>query len=517
MAATSNNEQATEAAQEAKNRIAEARARASPESISDSHQSARTPINSIGTTLILEEPFGNLSLSHWLDQGHPKVAQTKNYARPTRDQGRCDTPPDTPTQDSQPRANKIKKALQLLCKKKEEQQDKILKVKSNRRTPTHTRVLDEVSELQRLQSSAGAVWTLECSPCGTYIATGGVDGTVKVWVVKDSPEGHQHDLLFNTRKKKQELEANGLVDKGDSSILHPVPLREFSGHTADILDLAWSEHLFLLSASIDKTARLWHVSEEACISVYHHPDFVMSVSFHPTESRLFLSGSFDKKLRLWNMPERKVIKCSNESNVITSVAFSPTDPIAVAGLYSGEVVFHNSQTLQVVSGMHCRNRYGKDRNGKKVTGLSFNRDGSKLLVTTNDSRVRVIDCTNQVVLAKLKGPRNKTLQIAATFGEDGRSVICGSEDQRVYVWPSLLQEDGAVLTRNSRCQSFRVTGNKEERVHPVTCARFCPRNMIGKLARQEVSHFIATSGLDGTLRLFQNKSPNSRCKSLAKI
>lgn len=33
----------------------------------------------------------------------------------------------------------------------------------------------------------------------------------------------------------------------------------YSGHKADVIDLAWSKANFLLSASIDKTVRLWFV------------------------------------------------------------------------------------------------------------------------------------------------------------------------------------------------------------------------------------------------------------------
>lgn len=37
----------------------------------------------------------------------------------------------------------------------------------------------------------------------------------------------------------------------------------------------------------------------------------------------------------------------------------------------------------------CRNRKGKHRRGRKVTGLEFTPMGNHLLVTTNDSRVRL--------------------------------------------------------------------------------------------------------------------------------
>lgn len=88
------------------------------------------------------------------------------------------------------------------------------------------------------------------------------------------------------------------------------PVFEFRGHTADILDLSWSNGGFLISASMDKTCRLWFVSllnpKPNCLSVFPHLDFVTNVDFHPLDDRFFLSSSLDRKLRLWSIPAQRV-------------------------------------------------------------------------------------------------------------------------------------------------------------------------------------------------------------------
>ena len=49
----------------------------------------------------------------------------------------------------------------------------------------------------------------------------------------------------------------------------PRPLRQFRGHKADVLDVAWSKsHQFLLSASMDRCVRLWHISRDDCLRVF---------------------------------------------------------------------------------------------------------------------------------------------------------------------------------------------------------------------------------------------------------
>ena len=53
-----------------------------------------------------------------------------------------------------------------------------------------------------------------------------------------------------------------------------------------------------LSASIDKTARLWHVTRSECLHTFPHSDYVTGVDFHPTNDLLFISGCFDQKVVL---------------------------------------------------------------------------------------------------------------------------------------------------------------------------------------------------------------------------
>ena len=51
-------------------------------------------------------------------------------------------------------------------------------------------------------------------------------------------------------------------------MLRRTPHRCYAGHEADVLDVAWSRSQFLLSASMDKTVRLWHISMDECLRVF---------------------------------------------------------------------------------------------------------------------------------------------------------------------------------------------------------------------------------------------------------
>lgn len=65
----------------------------------------------------------------------------------------------------------------------------------------------------------------------------------------------------------------------------PRPFCSYSGHTSDLLDVSWSKNYFVLSSSMDKTVRLWHISRKECLCCFQHIDFVTAIVFHPRDDR----------------------------------------------------------------------------------------------------------------------------------------------------------------------------------------------------------------------------------------
>ena len=64
-------------------------------------------------------------------------------------------------------------------------------------------------------------------------------------------------------------ETNGASGGGDAAALFDAqPVRVFRGHGDDVFDLSWSSNSFLLSASRDKTVRLWHLSTDAALKTF---------------------------------------------------------------------------------------------------------------------------------------------------------------------------------------------------------------------------------------------------------
>jgi len=82
-----------------------------------------------------------------------------------------------------------------------------------------------------------AIWALEFSVDGKYLAAGGQDKVISVWTVLSTPEERR------TYEKEEEDEANG--NENTQRLRAPVfqrkVFREYTGHEAAVMDLNWSK------------------------------------------------------------------------------------------------------------------------------------------------------------------------------------------------------------------------------------------------------------------------------------
>uniref|UniRef100_A0A674BCW3 WD repeat-containing protein 44 n=1 Tax=Salmo trutta TaxID=8032 RepID=A0A674BCW3_SALTR len=317
---------------------------------------------------------------------------------------------------------------------------------------------DQVKVVQDLSGEhMGAVWTMKFSHCGRLLATAGQDNVVRIWVLKNAFDYFNNmRIKYNTEGRvspspSQEslCSSKSDTDGGMSSVpedpdsedknlpFRQVPFCKYKGHTADLLDLSWSKNYFLLSSSMDKTVRLWHISRRECLCCFQHIDFVTAIAFHPRDDRYFLSGSLDGKLRLWNIPDKKVAlwnEVDGQTRLITAANFCQNGKYAVIGTYDGRCIFYDTERLKYHTQIHVRSTRGRNRVGRKITGIEPLPGENKILVTSNDSRIRLYDLRDLSLSMKYKGYVNSSSQIKASFSHDYSFIVSGSEDKYVYIW-----------------------------------------------------------------------------------
>ncbi|KAH3681694.1 hypothetical protein WICPIJ_007339 [Wickerhamomyces pijperi] len=320
-----------------------------------------------------------------------------------------------------------------------------------------------------------SVWVMQFSCDGRFLATAGKGNTIKVWKVLSTPMDKFQDgdspggdsLTDEIHDSNEAGNENGATDSSSnparldtdkgkpSTLFAPVfqssCYRHYIGHEHDILSLDWSKNDFILSSSMDKTVRLWNIKQKNSLRIYQHTDFVTCVKFHPTDDRFFVSGCLDHRVRLWSILDNDVVYEFNARNLVTAVGFTPNGSLVIVGTFTGVLYFLDTQNLELRHSLdiHKTNKniisitsssatqgQGGGSSSCKVTGIESYQDleDIKILITTNDSKIRMISLKNRSLEYYFKGQENSSSQIIATVSDDKKYIISGSEDHWTYIW-----------------------------------------------------------------------------------
>ncbi|XP_041496401.1 WD repeat-containing protein 44 isoform X3 [Microtus oregoni] len=330
---------------------------------------------------------------------------------------------------------------------------------------------DQIKVVQDLSGEhMGAVWTMKFSHCGRLLASAGQDNIVRIWALKNafdyfnnmrmkyntegrvSPSPSQESLSSSKSDTDTGVCSGTDEDTDDKNApFRQRPFCKYKGHTADLLDLSWSK-----------------------------------------DDRYFLSGSLDGKLRLWNIPDKKVAlwnEVDGQTKLITAANFCQNGKYAVIGTYDGRCIFYDTEHLKYHTQIHVRSTRGRNKVGRKITGIEPLPGENKILVTSNDSRIRLYDLRDLSLSMKYKGYVNSSSQIKASFSHDFTYLVSGSEDKYVYIWSTY--HDLSKFTSVRRDRNDFWEGIKAHNA-VVTSAIFAPNPSL------MLSLDIQTEKLEGT-------------------
>lgn len=297
----------------------------------------------------------------------------------------------------------------------------------------------------------GENYILQFSRDGKYLAAAGSDACIKIWKVISSPLGRLDESNRDSRNEHGKNFLERANDYPSAAVFHQKPVRIFRGHADSIISLDWSKNNFLISGSMDKMVKLWHVDRQECLETFQNEDFVTAVAFHPTDDRFFLSGTLDNKVRIWSILEKNVpfFKELDENVLITAAAMTPDGQYSIIGGFNGVIYIFETK------GLHVFNRFEvketalvnpfHEKSGCRITGFIVFENSSKLisiespfdkwnvLMTTNDSKIRLVNSKMKLV-TRFRGLSNTGSTIQASMSEDHRFILSGSEDHWCYIW-----------------------------------------------------------------------------------
>ena len=161
-------------------------------------------------------------------------------------------------------------------------------------------------------------------------------------------------------------------------------VRSYAGHSKGVsrIDLFPETGHLLLSASMDKTCKIWDVAKGRQLMTYAgHQQAVKDAAFSPDGS-LFASVSFDKQIKVWDVERGTVVmEVSKASAVPKCVTWHPDQSCLLVGQSDNHVVQYELSTGDVVQ------EY--DRHLGEVNAVFFLDGGKRFVSSSDDKSLRI--------------------------------------------------------------------------------------------------------------------------------
>jgi WD40 repeat protein len=209
-----------------------------------------------------------------------------------------------------------------------------------------------------------------------WVATGGADGTVKLWET------------YNIGKYQEDCENR---KEGAPKPPYPSAKRMFTAHTGSVNGIAFSpDGKRLATCSADGSLKVWNIeaAPKATYSIAAHKGAANAVAFSP-DGELIATGGVDKTAKLWKPVAGKppVTTLSGHEGPVLSVAFS-TNGKQVATASGAPKKGGSVRVWDVESGKEDFNLGKLD---DIVASLSFHPKLPRLALGGVDKKVRVWD------------------------------------------------------------------------------------------------------------------------------
>lgn len=284
-----------------------------------------------------------------------------------------------------------------------------------------------------------SVLSVTFSPDGKLLATGDVDGLIRLWQVEDGQplltlKGHRGWVWAIAFSPDGQILASGSNDFSVQlwNIASGRCIKVLQEHTSGVWSVNFSpDGKTLATGSQDFSVRLWDVAQGKCLKVLQgHTGAVWAVKFSPN-GLILASGSQDTSVRLWDVNTGKTLKAlSCNSGGVRSIAWSPDGQTLASGSRDTSVCLWDVR--EGVETLHTKSLHILHGHSSEIRSVKFSPDGQTLATGSNDTFVRLWNVADGTCLRVLDGHSSGVRSVA--WSPDGCTLASGSYDASVRLW-----------------------------------------------------------------------------------
>ncbi len=282
-----------------------------------------------------------------------------------------------------------------------------------------------------------AIWAVAISRSGQYWAAASKWGEVRVWreagqMLHLAWQAHTDRVLSLAFSPDERVLASGSLDGSVKlwEVASGVPL--WSGwQTKATICLAFAPGGSLLaSGGHDAAVRIWDAQRGIPLEDVPHPGPVFALAWSP-HGRLLASGDFEGTLRLWQMQQTGTARCmqtlSGHTNWVRGLAFAPDGSRLASASWDGTV-----KLWEVGEAGSLRVRQTLVGHTEKVQCVAWSPDGHRLASGSFDHTIRLWESEENTARMALQGHTDVVYSLA--FTPDSRHLLSGSEDGTLRLW-----------------------------------------------------------------------------------
>ncbi|KAG9068631.1 cross-pathway control WD-repeat protein cpc2 [Linnemannia hyalina] len=255
---------------------------------------------------------------------------------------------------------------------------------------------------------------------------GRIFGCHRDWVTAIATTAESPDMILTSSRDKTIIVWNLVRDEEGN---FGVPRKSLHGHNSAVQDVVISsDGQFALSASWDKTLRLWDLNTGLTTRRFiGHTNDVLSVSFS-ADNRQIVSGSRDKTIKLWNtLGECKfTIQEDGHTEWVSCVRFSPNpaNPVIVSGGWD--------KVVKVWELTKCKLRSNHIGHTGYINTVTVSPDGSLCASGGRDGITMLWDLNEGKHLYSLEGKGDDIIN-ALVFSPN-RYWLCAATSSCIKIW-----------------------------------------------------------------------------------